>query len=164
VPFIPTSPQNPAGMRIEPPPSPPVATGSSPRATTAADPPDDPPAVRPCSQGLWVTPCSRDTLTLRPPNSLAVVWPTFTAPAASSRWTIVADRSATRSANTRLAAVSGQPATGCNSLIPSGTPPKGRPTSAAAAAASAPGASTNGTAFSELASMAASTARVSSVG
>jgi hypothetical protein len=87
VPFIPTSPQKPAGMRIDPPPSPPVAMGSSPPATAAAEPPDEPPAVRPGRQGLWVTPCSLVTLTLSPPNSLAVVWPTLTTPAASRRWT-----------------------------------------------------------------------------
>jgi hypothetical protein len=37
-------PQNAAGMRIEPPWSPPNAIGTSPAATTAALPEDDPPA------------------------------------------------------------------------------------------------------------------------
>jgi hypothetical protein len=60
-------------MRIEPPPSPPVASGTSPPATAAAEPPEEPPAVRPCFHGLWVTPLSLVVLTLRPPNSLAVV-------------------------------------------------------------------------------------------
>ncbi len=105
VPFMPTRPQKPAGMRIDPPPSPPEAMGSRPPATAAADPPDDPPAVRPSCHGLWVTPCRRVTLTLRPPNSLADVWPTFTTPAASSRRTMVVLCSPTRSANTRLASV-----------------------------------------------------------
>jgi hypothetical protein len=48
----PTSPQTLAGMRIEPPPSEPCATGSSPAATAAAAPPDDPPAERSRSYGV----------------------------------------------------------------------------------------------------------------
>ena len=75
---------------MEPPPSPPVASGMTPPATAAADPPDEPPAVRPCCHGLWVVPCSRVVLTLRPPNSLAAAWPVSTAPPSStSRCTIV---------------------------------------------------------------------------
>ena len=78
-------------MRIEPPPSPPVASVSSPPETAAAEPPDEPPTVRPCCHGLWVTPLSFVTLTFSPPNSLAVVWPTGTAPPPStSRSTTVA--------------------------------------------------------------------------
>ena len=40
---MPNSPLKPAGMRIEPPPSPPDAIGTSPPATAAAEPPDEPP-------------------------------------------------------------------------------------------------------------------------
>ena len=39
-------------MRIEPPPSEPGATGTSPAATAAAAPPDEPPAVRVRSHGV----------------------------------------------------------------------------------------------------------------
>ena len=61
-----------------------------PPATAAALPADDPPTVRPCRHGLCVTPLSFVTLTLSPPNSLAVVSPTGTAPPAPrSRSTIV---------------------------------------------------------------------------
>ena len=42
----PTSPQHAAGIRIEPPPSSALATGTMPAATAAADPPDEPPGVR----------------------------------------------------------------------------------------------------------------------
>ena len=42
----PTRPQQEAGIRIEPPPSEPCATGTSPAATAAAAPPDEPPAIR----------------------------------------------------------------------------------------------------------------------
>ncbi len=48
----PTSPQHEAGMRMEPPPSDPGATGTSPAATAAAAPPLDPPAVRVGSHGV----------------------------------------------------------------------------------------------------------------
>ena len=44
--FSPTSPQHDAGIRIEPPPSLPCATGTIPAATAAAAPPLDPPGVR----------------------------------------------------------------------------------------------------------------------
>jgi hypothetical protein len=41
----PKSPQHEAGMRIEPPPSPPWATGTIPAATAAAEPPLEPPVM-----------------------------------------------------------------------------------------------------------------------
>ena len=52
----PTSPHSAEGMRMEPPPSPPPATGTMPDATAAAEPPEEPP--EPCSvfQGLRVGP------------------------------------------------------------------------------------------------------------
>jgi len=50
----PNSPQHAAGMRIEPPPSPPIATGTIPEATATADPPLDPPGEKAGRQGLWV--------------------------------------------------------------------------------------------------------------
>ena len=61
--FSPTSPQQAAGIRIEPPPSLPWATGTRPAATAAAAPPEEPPGVRSRSQGLRVGPkirASRD--------------------------------------------------------------------------------------------------------
>ena len=39
----PDRPQSAAGMRIDPPPSDPVARGTSPAARAAAEPPEDPP-------------------------------------------------------------------------------------------------------------------------
>ena len=90
VPFMPSRPLKAAGMRMDPPPSPPLAMGTSPPATAAAEPPDEPPAVRPCCQGLWVVPLSLVMETLSPPNSDAVVWPTGLAPPPSkSRDSIV---------------------------------------------------------------------------
>jgi hypothetical protein len=58
----PTSPQKAAGMRIEPPPSPPSASGPAPAATATAAPPDDPPGVRDTSHGLCVRPLSGDSV------------------------------------------------------------------------------------------------------
>ena len=54
--FIPEIPHTADGMRIEPPPSDPVHSGTIPAAMAAADPPDEPPAVRLRSQGLRVLP------------------------------------------------------------------------------------------------------------
>src|SRR5271165_7293244 len=42
--FNPTTPQNAAGIRIDPPPSAPMAAGQRPAATAAADPLELPPA------------------------------------------------------------------------------------------------------------------------
>ena len=43
--FRPNRPQQAAGIRIDPPPSPPEAKGTMPPATAAAEPPLDPPGV-----------------------------------------------------------------------------------------------------------------------
>src|SRR5690606_36311267 len=153
-------------MRIDPPPSPPLASDTRPPATADADPPEEPPQVRPCCQGLWVTPFSLVTLTLRPPNSLAVVSPTGSAPPlVTRRSTTCPDLGAIRSLNSSDDSVHGHPATGSSSLIPVGTPPKGSDTSAARAASrSRSGSSTNEKQFSSDASMAASVASSSSSG
>src|SRR6266404_2005764 len=57
--LIPGMPQNVDGMRMEPAPSVPTATGPMPDATAAAAPPEDPPGVIFVSQGLRVIPVSR---------------------------------------------------------------------------------------------------------
>ena len=54
--FSPNSPQQAAGMRMEPPPSLAAAHGTIPAATAAADPPDEPPGVRSRSHGLRAGP------------------------------------------------------------------------------------------------------------
>src|SRR6478735_6010043 len=48
----PKRPQQLAGIRIDPPPSDPCATGTRPAATAAAAPPLEPPAIRARSQGV----------------------------------------------------------------------------------------------------------------
>ncbi len=87
--FSPNRPLKPAGPRIDPPPSLPVAIGSKPPATAAAEPPDDPPGVRSRFQGLRVVPCSSVEVQLMPPNSGAVVCAARMAPEARSRSTDV---------------------------------------------------------------------------
>src|SRR5664280_1935616 len=93
-------------MRIEPPPSPPLAMGRRPPATAAADPPEEPPGVRSGFHGLRVVPCSLVCVQLIPPNSEAVVWPASTAPAARRRVTWVESWPDTRSRKTSDASVS----------------------------------------------------------
>ena len=83
--FSPTRPQQAAGIRIEPPPSLPWATGTMPAATAAAAPPEEPPGVRSRSHGLRVGPKMRASLTGRIPYSGSVVVPTITNPASRRR-------------------------------------------------------------------------------
>ena len=81
----PTRPQADAGMRSDPPPSPPCPTGTIPAATAAALPPLDPPTPRSGSQGLRVGPQARGSVNGSSPNSGVLVLPTGTNPAPRSR-------------------------------------------------------------------------------
>ena len=55
----PKIPANEDGMRIEPPPSVPIARGPRPAETAADAPPDEPPGVRSRFQGFRVAPKRR---------------------------------------------------------------------------------------------------------
>ena len=66
---MPNSPVKPHGMRIEPPPSVPTASGPMPEATAAAAPPEEPPGVFALFQGLRVMPVSGLSVTPFQPNS-----------------------------------------------------------------------------------------------
>ena len=86
--FMPVMPHSDDGMRIEPPPSDPVHSGTSPAAMAAAEPPDEPPALRgevprvarwPRRAGSRCRPCGR--------VSGVLVLPTTMQPAALSRST-----------------------------------------------------------------------------
>src|SRR5689334_22361398 len=88
--FSPKSPQHDAGIRIEPPPSDPCASGSTPAATAAAAPPDEPPGVRVGSHGLRHTPFSSDSVTQVIPNSGVFDLPRTTKPASFRRRTTAA--------------------------------------------------------------------------
>ena len=85
--FRPNSPVQAAGIRIEPPPSLPCATGTVPDATAALEPPDEPPGVRSVSQGLRVAPLRRGSVTGGMPNSGEFTLPISTKPASRRRRT-----------------------------------------------------------------------------
>src|ERR687891_1386638 len=76
----PTTPQKAAGMRIEPPPSVPTASGTIPAASAAPLPPLEPPAARVGSHELRVGGSSGPSVTAFQPNCGVVVLPTITAP------------------------------------------------------------------------------------
>src|SRR4029079_14808298 len=82
---MPGMPQNVDGMRIEPAPSVPTASGPMPDATAAAAPPDDPPGVSLGFQGLRVMPVSVLSVVPLMPNSGLFVLPISTAPASRRR-------------------------------------------------------------------------------
>jgi hypothetical protein len=52
----PTTPQQAAGILIDPPESVPSAASASPAASAAAEPPLEPPAIRPAASGLGTVP------------------------------------------------------------------------------------------------------------
>ena len=87
--LITESPHRDPGIRIDPPPSLPVASGTIPEASAAADPPDEPPGERSRFQGLLVTPQCGLMVSPYQPNSGVVVLPRTMQPAARSRptWT-----------------------------------------------------------------------------
>ena len=123
----PTTPQQDAGMRIEPPRSLPSARPTRPAETAAALPPDDPPADRSGFHGLHVAPNRRFSVTGRNPSSGEFVLPTTIAPASRSRRTWALSWSATQSPNAWLPSVVGVPSVAeSRSLIPTGTPQSGR--------------------------------------
>src|SRR5436190_22543357 len=86
----PTTPQNAAGVRSEPPVSEPVHTGSMSQASATAEPPDEPPEVRHGSNGLPVAPQTTLRVLAPAPNSGVLVLATIMAPALRTRATIAA--------------------------------------------------------------------------
>src|SRR2546429_7292090 len=76
-----------AGLRIEPPPSVPMARGARPAATAAPAPPDEPPGVWPRLHGFRVTPNRRLSVTPTQPNVGVLVLPSMIRPAAFKRLT-----------------------------------------------------------------------------
>ena len=98
-------------MRIEPPPSVPMASGPSPAATAALAPPLEPPGVRSRFHGLRVTPKSRLWVAPIQPIIGVFVLPSWMPPAARMRSTIGASSVGTLSAKSHIAAASAGPAT-----------------------------------------------------
>lgn len=106
----PVVPQNAAGMRMDPPPSVPIASGAMPLATDAAAPPLEPPAVRLGSRGFRVSP--HNSLLVTPgQNSGLLVFPTMIAPASTSRATHAQSSAAAKPASEREPLVAGRPRT-----------------------------------------------------
>src|SRR5256714_9188395 len=137
----PTSPQQDAGMRIDPPPSLPCATGQRPAASAAPAPPLEPPGVRSVSHGLRQSPFSSDSVIAIVPNSGVFVLPRITKPASRIRREAFASNVGTLPANALHEYVVRSPAVSFRSLIEIGTPLNG-PSRGSPAAASAPSAST----------------------
>src|SRR5207237_4833498 len=122
----PKTPQHEAGMRIDPPPSPPCAMGTIPDATAAAEPPLDPPGVYAVFQGLRVGPYSRGSVTGKMPISEVLVFPTINSPADLSRRTSSLSPCWTNPWKNRHALVVQVPAsTASMSLSRNGTPRNG---------------------------------------
>src|SRR3989344_7179034 len=93
--FRPTTPQNDAGWRIEPPVSDPKAAPHISAATAAADPPDVPPGTRVGSCGFLVGPKAEFSVEDPIANSSRLVFPRNTAPASRSLAIAVASYEAT---------------------------------------------------------------------
>src|SRR5262245_39937477 len=118
----PTRPQKLAGMRIEPAPSEPSASGASPAATAAAPPPVDPPGVRVRSQGFRDSPNNGLSVEPRHANSGRLVRPMKIAPAARRPATAGASSVGTNSVIRREPYVVRSPDVQRLSLIEIGTP------------------------------------------
>ena len=88
-------PQNDAGMRIDPPWSPPMAMSTSPDATSAPEPDDEPPAEKPRLCGLCTGPSAPVWLPPDRQNASQCALPRMVAPASSIRVTMVASWSGT---------------------------------------------------------------------
>ena len=111
------------GMRIEPAPSLPSASGTRPAASAAALPPLEPPGVVSGSHGLRVIPYSGLSVTPFQPNSGDVVWTGSTAPLRRSAAT--AEPSSSHGPAGSIAREPrrvGQPRAGYASLTATGTP------------------------------------------
>src|SRR5256886_11150807 len=121
--LMPKRPVNAQGMRIEPPPSVPTASGPIPEATAAAAPPEEPPGVFAGFQGLRVMPVSGLSVTPFQPNSGVVVLPSSTAPCSRRRAVAGASSFHGPLASTVFEPRSvGQPLVRMMSLIVNGTP------------------------------------------
>ena len=123
--LCPTTPQNAAGILIEPPWSPPSARSASPAATSAALPLDDPPADLEWSQGLRTGPVAEVWLPPEKQRFSHTALPVMIAPASSSLVTTVASRRGTNPSTVAEPFIIGTPATSMLSLIATVRPASG---------------------------------------
>src|SRR5947209_8292473 len=121
--LCPNTPENAAGMRMEPPASVPTASGQIPASTATALPPLLPPGVRSKFHGLRVTPVSGESVVGFQPNSGVVVLPKKTAPWVRNRAVDGASSSQGWSGSIVFEPTRrGQPRVSCVSLIATGMP------------------------------------------
>ena len=118
----PSTPQQDAGIRIEPPPSEPCAIAHRPAASAAPAPPLEPPAFRSRSHGVRHGPFRIESVKAVVPNSGVFVLPSTMKPAAFSRVTWARSKSGTFDSNARLENVVRVPAVVSRSLSEIGTP------------------------------------------
>src|SRR5690348_1364869 len=118
----PTTPQHDAGIRIEPPVSPPRANVHIPAATAAPLPPLEPPGVTPSRHGLLVGGNRVLVVPMDAANSGRFVLPRIAMPASRARATGTASSTAMRSRHEGVAYVYGIPLTGWLSLTASVMP------------------------------------------
>ena len=138
--LCPNTPQNEAGIRIEPPMSVPISNEVSPAATAAAAPPDDPPGTRSAFHGFTVVPNIGLKAWTSPDQRGRFVLPNTIAPAAFSAATVGASCCGTCSASSVAPPVERMPAVWSASLIVIESPcngPTASPRLSAASAASA---------------------------
>jgi hypothetical protein len=117
--FSPTTPQNAAGIRVEPPVSLPVASGMRRAARAPAEPALEPPVVTFRFQGFLASP---KTSMLPAANSVVLSLPRQMAPASRKRATTVASSFATKPRIVRDPAAVGSPRTWKMSLCATGMP------------------------------------------
>src|ERR1700692_1916165 len=84
--FNPNTPEAEAGIRIEPPPALPCATGTVRAATAAPAPPDEPPEECARFHGFRVGPNRRDSVVGSNPNSGLELFPKIVTPLFRKRW------------------------------------------------------------------------------
>src|ERR671933_85697 len=118
-------PQNAAGIRIDPPWSPPSARSTSPEATSAPLPLELPPVVRLRSHGLRTGPVTEVWLPPEKQRSSQTDLPVIVAPAASSRLTTVASTPGTKPSRVCEPFIIGTPATAVLSLTATVRPASG---------------------------------------
>ncbi len=123
--LCPTMPQYDAGMRTEPPWSPPIARSTSPDATSAALPEEEPPVIRVSSHGLRTGPVREVCDPPEKHRSSQTALPAMVAPAASMRLTTEASRVGTNPSTVADPFIIGTPATIVLSLTAAVRPARG---------------------------------------
>src|SRR6202045_5329391 len=139
--LIPKIPVQAAGSRVEQPASVASERDDNPAAAATPAPADEPPQVSSGAQGFRVNPVSGEKPSGECANSVVVVLPITTAPAARSRATAaISDLSGGACAISREPQRVGRPATAGMSLTQTGTPARGPVSSPHAMASASPAA------------------------